>query len=67
MLGSREQLCINTEVQAADNNTVMTHLCRKKVQARTCRFHFNMESNRGNPRSQNAAIMDIEVGRGWLG
>ncbi len=63
VLGSREQLCINKEVQELENNTAKTHVCRQKVLARRCEFHLNMEGRRVERDAAGvvSGSLDIEV------
>lgn len=44
IIGSREQLCINSEVMKAESNSEKVHLCRAKVKSRQCGFYNNLDS-----------------------
>lgn len=59
IIGSREQLCINSEVLKQETNSAKVHMCRAKVQARTCQFHNNLEANKAN-KDFTQGILDIE-------
>lgn len=59
IIGSREQLCINSDVLKQENNSAKVHMCRAKVQARTCHFHNNLEANKAN-KDFTQGILDIE-------
>jgi len=59
IIGSREQLCINNEVLKQETNSAKVHMCRTKVQARTCHFHNNLEANKAN-KDFTEGILDIE-------
>eukprot|EP00051_Salpingoeca_urceolata_P016967 m.228503 g.228503 ORF g.228503 m.228503 type:complete len:1130 (+) comp18829_c1_seq1:180-3569(+) len=55
LLASRDQLCLNKEVQAAESNTAKNNLCRRKVTTGACQFFRNL-----NEQSAPNEIMDIE-------
>ncbi|XP_032236204.1 regulator of telomere elongation helicase 1 isoform X1 [Nematostella vectensis] len=59
IIGSREQLCINSDVLKQDSNSAKVHMCRAKVTARTCHFYNNLEGNKSNP-AFTTEILDIE-------
>ncbi|CAG0898279.1 unnamed protein product, partial [Darwinula stevensoni] len=59
VLGSRDQLCINPEVQSEKSNAGKVHMCRAKVQSRTCVFYNNVEKRVQDLRWEDR-IMDIE-------
>ncbi|KAL9980948.1 hypothetical protein ACROYT_G009592 [Oculina patagonica] len=59
IIGSREQLCINNDVLKQDTNSAKVHMCRAKVQARTCHFYNNLEANKAN-KDFTQGILDIE-------
>ena len=44
VIGSREQLCIHSEVMRTESNAEKVHLCRAKVKSRTCGFYNNLDS-----------------------
>ncbi|XP_014671450.1 PREDICTED: regulator of telomere elongation helicase 1 homolog [Priapulus caudatus] len=46
ILGSREQLCINSKVVALDSNSAKTHLCRQMTKQRACYFHTKFDDMR---------------------
>jgi regulator of telomere elongation helicase 1 len=60
VLGSRDQLCINPEVQQENGNAAKTHLCRLKVMTRSCGFHSRVEKVKESREVQEAGILDIE-------
>ena len=57
VLGSREQLCIHPQVMKEENNSTKVHLCRAKVQARSCFFYNNVENFKAGV---SQGVMDIE-------
>ncbi|KAI9104794.1 helicase C-terminal domain-containing protein [Phlyctochytrium arcticum] len=58
VLGSREQMCINPEVQAMPP-TARGSVCKRKVQKRACEYHSNVDSVK--PKLEEKEItMDIE-------
>ncbi|CAH1774290.1 unnamed protein product [Owenia fusiformis] len=59
VLGSREQLCIHPGVQKETNNTSKVHMCRAKVQARSCHFYNNLENGKLQ-KDYQANVVDIE-------
>ncbi len=44
-IGSRDQLCINPQVNQQKNYTTKLNMCKAKVNSKTCFFHNNIESN----------------------
>ena len=59
VLGSRDQLCINSEVNSLESNAAKVQLCKVKTSSRTCPFFNNLEANKSNP-SFSGNILDIE-------
>uniref|UniRef100_A0A8B9TBW6 Regulator of telomere elongation helicase 1 n=1 Tax=Anas platyrhynchos TaxID=8839 RepID=A0A8B9TBW6_ANAPL len=59
VLGSREQLCINSEVKRQESNHVQIYMCRMKVMTRSCHFYNNVEEKSTEKELVNS-IMDIE-------
>jgi len=59
ILGSREQMCLNKDVQSATSNTARSNLCRQKVSKRTCEYHTGLDRVK-NDVVQNNKISDIE-------
>ncbi|XP_044173590.1 regulator of telomere elongation helicase 1-like [Acropora millepora] len=59
IIGSREQLCVNNDVLKQETNSAKVHMCRAKVQARTCHFYNNLEGNKAN-KDFTQGILDIE-------
>ncbi|XP_062501270.1 regulator of telomere elongation helicase 1-like [Corticium candelabrum] len=61
ILGSRDQLCIHSQVMKASSNTEKIYQCRMKMQSRTCQFYNNME-NRGRAMIKQLSehVLDIE-------
>lgn len=45
VIGSRDQLCINPQVSQQKNYTTKLNMCKAKVNAKTCFFYNNVESN----------------------
>jgi regulator of telomere elongation helicase 1 len=60
VLGSRDQLCIHSEVMKEQNNTNKIHLCQRYVSARSCMFYNNVESRKEHPDFTRSSILDIE-------
>ena len=44
-IGSRDQLCINPQVSQQKSYTTKLNMCKSKVNAKTCFFYNNLESN----------------------
>ncbi|PFX28485.1 Regulator of telomere elongation helicase 1 [Stylophora pistillata] len=59
IIGSREQLCVNNDVLKQETNSAKVHMCRAKVQARTCHFFNNLDANKAN-KDFTQSILDIE-------
>ncbi|XP_028850608.1 regulator of telomere elongation helicase 1 isoform X2 [Denticeps clupeoides] len=59
VLGSREQLCINSEVMRQESNHIKVHMCRAKVSTRSCMFYNNVEEKSTDKDLVNA-ILDVE-------
>lgn len=57
VLGSREQMCINSEVQKEENNNGKVHMCRVKVANKQCFYYNNLEVSKSN---LSPGIRDIE-------
>jgi len=57
VLGSREQMCINSEVMKEESNNGKVHLCRSKVAGKNCFYYNNLEASKGTVPS---VILDIE-------
>ncbi|KAJ7333752.1 Regulator of telomere elongation helicase 1 [Desmophyllum pertusum] len=49
---------INNEVLKQDTNSAKVHMCRAKVQARTCHFYNNLEANKANKDFTLKGILD---------
>ncbi|KAL7750807.1 hypothetical protein RI367_003764 [Sorochytrium milnesiophthora] len=61
VLGSREQLCINPDVQKVTSNAARASICRQKMSQRSCSFGVNVEqAKRDGIFRADHAIMDIE-------
>lgn len=60
VLGSRDQLCIHTDVMREQGNSNKTNMCKLKVHAKTCTFHQRVESKKDHPDFRGPTIMDIE-------
>ncbi|KAM6976999.1 regulator of telomere elongation helicase 1 [Aplochiton taeniatus] len=59
VLGSREQLCINTEVMRQESNHVKVHMCKAKISTRSCVFYNNVEEVCTDKDLTNT-ILDVE-------
>ncbi|XP_077866883.1 regulator of telomere elongation helicase 1-like, partial [Saccoglossus kowalevskii] len=59
ILGSREQLCIHTEVSSQQNNNTMVYMCRAKVGARMCNFHNHLDEKKSD-KEFTEGLLDIE-------
>ncbi|XP_064395441.1 regulator of telomere elongation helicase 1-like isoform X2 [Halichondria panicea] len=57
IIGSREQLCINSEVAKKESNAEKVHLCRAKVKAHACFYYNNTDVKRLRVEDP---VMDIE-------
>lgn len=44
IIGSREQLCIHSDVMKKESNAEKVHACRAKVQSKTCGYYSNLDS-----------------------
>ncbi|XP_076361576.1 regulator of telomere elongation helicase 1 isoform X2 [Tachypleus tridentatus] len=61
VLGSRDQLCLHSEVSKLQNNAAKLHACRAKVNARACPFYLNVEQKiLGEKDYQTNSVIDIE-------
>lgn len=60
MIGSRDQLCIHSEVVKEQNNMSKIHMCQKFVAARSCVFYNRVEEMKNSPSFTETGIMDIE-------
>jgi len=60
VIGSRDQLCIHSEVVKESNNMNKIHMCQKFVAARSCVFYNRVEEMKNNPTFNETGIMDIE-------
>ncbi|KAL4236900.1 Regulator of telomere elongation helicase 1 [Mactra antiquata] len=62
IIGSRDQLCIHEQVKKEQNNTNKVHMCRAKVNNRTCYYYNHLESLKNNtePRVLMGNVVDIE-------
>ncbi|KAJ8016436.1 hypothetical protein DPEC_G00007190 [Dallia pectoralis] len=59
VLGSREQLCINSEVMRQESNHIKVHMCRAKISTRSCVFYNNVEEKCTDKDLVNS-ILDVE-------
>lgn len=57
VLGSREQMCINSEVMKEETNNGKVHMCRIKVAGKQCFYHNNLEASKA---SVPTGVLDIE-------
>ncbi|XP_066910360.1 regulator of telomere elongation helicase 1-like [Clytia hemisphaerica] len=57
VLGSRDQMCINSEVMKEENHNGKVHMCRSKVSNKTCFYYNNIEASKTVIPNE---IMDIE-------
>ncbi|KAL3869006.1 hypothetical protein ACJMK2_041741, partial [Sinanodonta woodiana] len=62
VIGSREQLCIHEQVRKETNNTTKVHMCRAKVNSRTCFYYNHLEDvkKNGDVRQAVGSVVDIE-------
>ncbi|XP_014791148.1 regulator of telomere elongation helicase 1 [Octopus bimaculoides] len=62
ILGSRDQLCVNSQVKKETNKADKVLMCRAKVNNRTCRFYNKLDELKrtGDPRKATGNIVDIE-------
>ncbi|KAL3173765.1 hypothetical protein MRX96_041568 [Rhipicephalus microplus] len=60
VLGSRDQLCINPDVQKLQDNASKLRVCRHKVTTRSCPFHLNYDTKMTRSEYQDTPVMDIE-------
>lgn len=58
VLASRDQLCIQPDVQRAESNSAKTVLCKQKITHQACKFFRGADMPPGTP--QPSAVMDIE-------
>jgi regulator of telomere elongation helicase 1 len=59
VLGSRDQLCINSQVKALPTNTARSTVCHQKVSHKACQYHTQVASAASKSDFMNK-IMDIE-------
>ena len=57
VMASRDQLCVHPEVSQETNNAIKVHMCRAKVQARSCYYHTNIDNKKD---FVDNGILDIE-------
>lgn len=61
VLGSRDQLCINPEVQKLDTNSAKNQACKAKISgAGKCPYYQNYETKLSDPDYAEKTIFDIE-------
>ncbi|XP_034118849.1 regulator of telomere elongation helicase 1 homolog [Drosophila albomicans] len=60
VLGSRDQLCIHTDVMREQGNSNKVNMCKLKVHSKTCSFQLRVESKKDHPDFRGPTIMDIE-------
>lgn len=46
IIGSRDQLCINSDVMKREGNTEKVHACHAKVASRSCSYYNNVDVKR---------------------
>lgn len=59
VLGSRDQMCINHDVNRLEDNNAKVFACRVKLSTRSCTYYNNVEANLNNKEFKNE-ILDIE-------
>ncbi|KAL1925428.1 uncharacterized protein VTP21DRAFT_311 [Calcarisporiella thermophila] len=60
VLGSRDQMCINSKVMKHNSNATRSAVCRQMVQRKTCEFYLNLTVEvKTDPRIEDG-VMDIE-------
>ncbi|XP_045480526.1 regulator of telomere elongation helicase 1 homolog [Harmonia axyridis] len=60
VIGSREQMCIHSEVVKEQNNQTKIAMCNIKTKTRTCNFYNNLSKKKEDPLIRNTNIVDIE-------
>ncbi|XP_033737799.1 regulator of telomere elongation helicase 1-like [Pecten maximus] len=62
VIGSREQLCIHEQVKKELSNTNKVHMCRAKVNARTCFYYNKFDDIKRNSDARQlvGTVVDIE-------
>ncbi|XP_074597275.1 regulator of telomere elongation helicase 1 [Brevipalpus obovatus] len=61
VIGGRDNLCINAEVQKQDSAAAKNHCCRAYVGAKKCEFHTNYEKRvQTTPDFTKNPILDME-------
>ncbi|XP_021350741.1 regulator of telomere elongation helicase 1-like [Mizuhopecten yessoensis] len=62
VIGSREQLCIHEQVRKEQSNTNKVHMCRAKVNARTCFYYNKFDDVKRNSDARHLVgnVVDIE-------
>uniref|UniRef100_A0A336L6I5 Regulator of telomere elongation helicase 1 homolog n=1 Tax=Culicoides sonorensis TaxID=179676 RepID=A0A336L6I5_CULSO len=60
VIGSRDQLCIHTDVVKELGNANKMHMCRAKILARSCGFYQRVEQKKDHPDFRDSGILDIE-------
>ncbi|XP_052775212.1 regulator of telomere elongation helicase 1-like [Mya arenaria] len=62
VIGSRDQLCIHEQVKKEQSNTGKVHMCRAKVNSRTCYYYNHLDDLKKNsePRVLTGNVVDIE-------
>ncbi|TNN05789.1 Regulator of telomere elongation helicase 1 isoform 1 [Schistosoma japonicum] len=62
VVGSRDQLCLLTEVMSLDSNSAKIYACRMRVQTKTCEYFRNFDSKRDDilANLKLEGIVDIE-------
>ncbi|KAF5271187.1 hypothetical protein FQR65_LT05331 [Abscondita terminalis] len=60
VIGSREQLCIHSDIIKEEDATAKIHLCQAKVQTRSCHYYRNVDKMLSNPLVSDLNVIDIE-------
>lgn len=59
IIGSRDQLCIHSDLQG-ESNANKIQLCKSKVKNNKCQFYNRVHSQKNNNDYQQANVLDIE-------
>ncbi|KAH3848930.1 hypothetical protein DPMN_091315 [Dreissena polymorpha] len=62
VIGSRDQLCIHEQVKKEQSNTGKVHMCRAKVNSRTCYYYNHLDDLKKNSEARvlTGNVVDIE-------
>ena len=60
ILGSRQQLCVNNDVNKLNDNSMINHSCQVKVTAKSCRYKENLINFSSHKQLLQNDIYDVE-------